>query len=246
MPSGWPTRPSVSRSVVLLGGRQPSPRRGRTGVALRGHVLTPPARPARDPAAVEDKTKLALDLKESIEIVLTGEYSAFLQAFFKPLCDILRTQVPPQLSDNAEHKLRSAVLDVLTRLPHNEALRPHISELYEVCFGVVQHDNQDNAVPAIKLLFELHKIFRGMLEPQGAQMAQFVVKVCTCRAERSIDRRSTRMPCARSTSKRPCTNTRARTHTQVHAFPAGNLLVHKQRTCYSMATHRPMARHVHR
>lgn len=126
---------------------------------------------------MEDKLKVVLELKEGIEIVLTpSEYSAFVSTFFKPFCDILRT-VPPQFADTPEHKLRSTVVDILTRLPQNEVLRNHIVELYDVCLNVTQNDNQDNALPAIKLLLDLQKSYRSFLETQASQLAQFLIKV---------------------------------------------------------------------
>ncbi|GFR40174.1 hypothetical protein Agub_g731, partial [Astrephomene gubernaculifera] len=129
-----------------------------------------------DPASsVDEKVKVASELKENIEIVLTGEYSSFLSTFFRPFCDILRT-VPPQFADTPEHKLRNNVVDILTRLPQNEALRSHIVELYDVCLNVVQTDNQDNGLPAIKLLLDLQKGFRTFLEGQGSLLAQFLMK----------------------------------------------------------------------
>lgn len=127
-------------------------------------------------AAVEDKVKVAAELKESLDIVLTAEYSAFLSTFFKPFCDILRT-VPPQFADTPEHKLRNTIIDILARLPVNEALRAYMMELYDVCLNVTQFDNQDNGLPAIKLLLDLQKTYRGYLEGQGSLLAQFLIKV---------------------------------------------------------------------
>ncbi|PNH02856.1 putative transcription-associated protein 1 [Tetrabaena socialis] len=127
---------------------------------------------------VEERVKVAAELKEGIEIVLTPEYTSFLSTFFKPFCDILRT-VPPQPSDTPEHKLRNTVLDILTRLPQNEAIRGHITELYDVCLNVTQTDNQDNGLPAIKLLLDLQKAYRGFLEAQGGLLAQFIIKCFT-------------------------------------------------------------------
>ncbi len=108
-----------------------------------------------------------------------AEYQVFLATYFKPLCDILRS-VPPQSADTPEHTLRKQVLDILTRLPPNEVIRTCVGELYEVCLNVLQTDNQENGVPAIKLMLDLQKAFRVVLEQQGAQLAQFLTKVRLC------------------------------------------------------------------
>lgn len=105
-----------------------------------------------------------------------AEYQVFLATYFKPLCDLLRS-VPPQSADTPEHTLRKQVLDILTRLPPNEVIRTCVGELYEVCLNVLQTDNQENGVPAIKLMLDLQKAFRVVLEQQGAQLAQLLTKV---------------------------------------------------------------------
>lgn len=157
-------------------GRNP----GAATAPVRGGPLTRPM-PQRcclalPHAAIEERVKLVTDLREGIEIVFTPEYPSYLQALFKPFCDILRT-VPPQLADNTEHKLRNLVLDILNRLPQNDAFKPYVGEMFEVCMAALRDDNQDNAVHAIKVVFDLHKSYRTALEPQAAQLLEFVVTV---------------------------------------------------------------------
>lgn len=40
-------------------------------------------------------------------------------------------------------------------------------------------DNQDNAVLAVKIVFDLHRTFRSQLEVQAAPFLDFVIKVST-------------------------------------------------------------------
>jgi len=62
--------------------------------------------------------------------------------------------------DNPEHKLRNVVLEVLNRLPHNEVLRPYVPELLRLALQVLGSDNEDNAIIALRIIFDLHKNFR--------------------------------------------------------------------------------------
>ena len=134
-----------------------------------------PQRLAAPSTPIEEKSKLVGDLRDSIEVVLTSEYPNFLQAFFKPFCDILRT-VPAQTSDTAEHKLRNSILDILNRLPQNDFFKPYVQEMLDVCTSTLQ-DNQDNAVIAIKMVFDLQKTYKPQLEAQAGQFLEFVCQV---------------------------------------------------------------------
>lgn len=83
-----------------------------------------------------------------------------------------------QTVDNPEHKLRNVVLEVLNRLPHNEVLRPYVPELLRLALQVLGSDNEDNAIIALRIIFDLHKNFRPHLEQQVQPFLDFVRKVC--------------------------------------------------------------------
>jgi hypothetical protein len=65
-------------------------------------------------AAVEQRLTVLTEIRESIELVHTGEYAGFLSNFLDPFLRLLQT-VPPSFMDNTEHKLRNTVLDILNR-----------------------------------------------------------------------------------------------------------------------------------
>lgn len=63
---------------------------------------------------MEQRLATVTEIRESIELVHTGEYANFLSSFLEPFLKLLRL-VPPSFTDNAEHKLRNTVLDTLNR-----------------------------------------------------------------------------------------------------------------------------------
>ena len=71
---------------------------------------------ARNLAAEERDTdarlKTATEIRDSIEIVHTSEYSNFLNAFFPVFSQILRHGTP-QFEDCPEQKLRNVLLEIL-------------------------------------------------------------------------------------------------------------------------------------
>ncbi|CAI5993061.1 unnamed protein product [Closterium sp. NIES-65] len=86
---------------------------------------------------------------------------------------------PPhaQLADNLEHKFRNVVLEVLNRLPHSEALQPYVPELLRAALTVLATDNEDNAMVALRIIFDLHKNFRPKLEHDVQPFLDFVCKI---------------------------------------------------------------------
>lgn len=61
------------------------------------------------------------------------------------------------------------ILEVFSRLPQNDNLKPYVLDLASIAHKVIGeiNDNEDNAVLCLKLLFELHKSYRGVLEQQA-------------------------------------------------------------------------------
>lgn len=138
---------------------------------LRSLTTGPPA------AGIDEKSKVASDAREVIEVVYTQEYPKYLRCFFKPFCEVLRSTTP-QFSDNSEHKLRNTILDILHRLPQTDLLKPHVPELFEVLHTrVLAVDNQENGLIAIKIVFDLQKNFRGQYEREAQPFLDYVVQV---------------------------------------------------------------------
>lgn len=129
-------------------------------------------------AACEERLKAAQEIRDTtLESCATPEgYTTWLQTFFKPCCEVLRS-VPAQLEDSAEHRLRNTVLEILTRLQPTEVFKPHVQELFDVGMVVVQSDNQDNAVLAVKMMFDLQRAYKGQMEAQAAQFLELALQV---------------------------------------------------------------------
>lgn len=86
---------------------------------------------------------------------------------------------PASFSDCTAHKLRRVVLDILNRMPNNETLRPYTADLMNVAHSVLGTDNEENALTALRIIFDLHKNFRTEAcagSCGGAAKADAVVK----------------------------------------------------------------------
>lgn len=102
--------------------------------------------------------KAATDLSERIEIVHSTEYPALLQEGLPAFTAVLQRKCTP------DDPLRKCLLEILSRLPCNEILRKHAPQLLKVAMNVLQHDYEENALLASRIIFDLHKHFRSMQE----------------------------------------------------------------------------------
>lgn len=125
---------------------------------------------------VEEKCRLVLDIKERLEVTYTAEYPNFLRAILKPLLYILAS-IPPQSANTDVHKLRVTTMQVLSRFPQSETLKPHASEIATACLAVLQQDNQECGLIAVRLYFDLQKAYRSALEGPAEKYLDFVVMV---------------------------------------------------------------------
>lgn len=141
--------------------------------------ITPPTPyplPPLQPEALEDRLRAAMELKDVSLELLTSNYSAWLETYFQPCCAVVR-KVEPQFQSNLQHQLRYAVLELLNRLPQNEVFKPHAASLFQLCLGVVRADNQDNALIANKIMFDMLKTYKAQLEPQAEKFMELVLQV---------------------------------------------------------------------
>ncbi|CAB5395404.1 unnamed protein product [Rhizophagus irregularis] len=68
------------------------------------------------------------------------------RSFDTVLKKILENEQPVFHSNSEEQKLRNLLLEVLYRLPQNEALKPYATELLQLLMGLLKVENEDNAV----------------------------------------------------------------------------------------------------
>lgn len=91
------------------------------------------------------------------------------------------TSTQPQFEDTELQKLRHSVLEVLSKLPPNEMLRPYVPKLLELCLSILNSDNQANGVLAMRMLLDLNKnLVRSNVqgfETQFSECVNFIAKV---------------------------------------------------------------------
>lgn len=95
-----------------------------------------PALAARPRAALQERRKALDVIKDSIEQLHTAQYPGFLASVFEPVSAQLTATQPQFERDSELQLLRHAALEVLSRLPANEALKQYATRLCDVCLAV--------------------------------------------------------------------------------------------------------------
>ena len=130
------------------------------------------------------------ELRDHLELLHSTEYPVMLQTLFPVFGSILKSipcqpPPPPNLlgphhhpihhpEERPEHRIRHTILEICDRLPQNEVLRPYAASLVELAMGVLLNDYEDNAILAVKIIFELHKSYRPMLADHVRPFLDFV------------------------------------------------------------------------
>ncbi|KAA8493601.1 Transcription-associated protein 1 [Porphyridium purpureum] len=123
------------------------------------------------------RLQLLTEIRDSIEIVHTAEYRRFLRRFISVFKKVLDHLIPPQEVDGIDQKSRHLVLEILNRLPHIEVTRPYVVEILQIAMTALKSENEDNAIICLKIIFDLHKSYRGTLEEHVQPILDFVKEV---------------------------------------------------------------------
>ncbi|UIZ26478.1 hypothetical protein KXD40_001859 [Peronospora effusa] len=114
------------------------------------------------------------DLYRRDEILHTPQLGRILEALFPVWKGLLQNKLPPQLHASTQNRCRKMLLQILNRLPSNETLRPYVTQLLQLLMEVLQKDNEDNALIALKTLFDLHRNYRPGLRNEVQPFLELV------------------------------------------------------------------------
>ena len=85
--------------------------------------------------------------------------------------------LPPTMLEDSNHTLRNVTLEVLNRLPTNEFTRRTWKGLLSICSHVLSVDNEENALIALRIIFDLHKNYRPDLDKKVQPFLDLVRKL---------------------------------------------------------------------
>ncbi|KAJ1736005.1 transcription-associated protein 1 [Coemansia biformis] len=110
------------------------------------------------------KQTIAHELCESLEFLQPQDYARFVAILWPVIRDLLLKTSPVFVNTAPEQKLRATLLDIVQRIPHSEVFRPIVLEVVTTLVELVKVENEDNAVVCLKTIYELHRMYRQLLE----------------------------------------------------------------------------------
>lgn len=129
-----------------------------------------------DPEVPNDaKFKGLQSISENLEnIIASPHYNVFLEHSMPIFLRMLAEIEPVFISEHPAQLLRKITLEILHRLPPNEALRNHIRSILALMFKFVETDNEENVLICLKIIIELHKQFRPAYSTEVSFVISFV------------------------------------------------------------------------
>ncbi|CEP07551.1 hypothetical protein [Parasitella parasitica] len=127
--------------------------------------------------AINLKVTIANELRDQVEVFQTAEYPKFLSTLVPVFLDLLQNEPPVFISNAPEQKLRNIILEIIYRLPQTEALKEYVPELCKALMKILRVENEDNAVVCVKIIIDLHRSFRQVLEDQVQLFLEIVQEI---------------------------------------------------------------------
>lgn len=124
---------------------------------------------------LNDALAAARELRGQIEVVHSTEYPLMLAALLPAFSTICTKTAPNGDPSSTEHRLRNTVLEVMSRMPSNEILRPHAPHLVAISLDVLKRDYEENALLACGIIFNLYKQYRSLPQDYVQPFLDFVM-----------------------------------------------------------------------
>ncbi|XP_028033958.1 transcription-associated protein 1 isoform X2 [Bombyx mandarina] len=115
-----------------------------------------------DPGAKDEiKLKAAQELSENFEVILSSpQYPQFLDHSIKIFLKILQDGEPHFIAEYNIQQVRKLILEMIHRLPISETLRQYVKSILILMLKLMEIENEENVLVALKIFMELHKQYR--------------------------------------------------------------------------------------
>ncbi|GLB33849.1 putative PI3 PI4-kinase family protein [Lyophyllum shimeji] len=115
---------------------------------------------------IDLKTKhaVAAEIREMMDTVRDTESIRAIPVLIPALLDLLRNSEVALHKDTMEYSFRRMLLEIINRLPVNEAVRPFVTPIFNCMLHVLRTDNEENGSVACKTLLDLIRGYRTLTE----------------------------------------------------------------------------------
>lgn len=144
---------------------------------LNGHLAV-----LNDPQTKDEaKLKSAQDLSDGLDqaVALPAPiYAQFLSQAMNVFLRFLQNDSRPHfIVEYNVQQVRKLLLEMIQRLPANDALKPFSKSILALCFKLLEIENEENVLVCLRIIIELHKQFRPPHSPEITQFLTFVKSI---------------------------------------------------------------------
>lgn len=112
-----------------------------------------------------------------LDTVRDSESVRALPYLIPAMLELLRSGEPSLQKESMEYQFRRVLIEIIHRLPFNEAVRSHVNVIFNCMLHVLRHDNEENGVTACKTLVDLTRNYRAYTEEGVAELASICQEV---------------------------------------------------------------------
>ncbi|XP_065666832.1 transformation/transcription domain-associated protein isoform X3 [Hydra vulgaris] len=124
----------------------------------------------------DDRLKFVQEISQCFETICSSNhYAGFLEHAIPKFLSFLKESEAYFSTDSVKQELRKLLLDIIHRIPANDSLKTHVSSILDVMFHMLNIDNEENVLVALRIIIELHKQFRPQIKPEIKMFLQFVI-----------------------------------------------------------------------
>ncbi|KAG6816156.1 hypothetical protein H0H87_008290 [Tephrocybe sp. NHM501043] len=115
---------------------------------------------------IDLKTKhaVAAEIREMIDTVRDIESIRSIPVLIPAILELLRNGDAATQKDSIEYQFRRILLEIMNRLPINEAVRPYVPQIFNCMLQILRRDNEENGSVASKTLLDLVRGYRALTE----------------------------------------------------------------------------------
>ncbi|KAL5007444.1 hypothetical protein ScPMuIL_016250 [Solemya velum] len=130
------------------------------------------------PGIVEKKLKAAQELSENFEsVVASPQYPQFLAEAIRVFCKILEEGDAQFIAEQNMQQLRKLLLEIIHRIPSNEHMKKYVQQILSLMFKLLKVENEENVLVCLRIIIELHKLYRPQMNEEIQDFLQFVKNI---------------------------------------------------------------------
>ncbi|KAI0464209.1 hypothetical protein LJB42_001813 [Komagataella kurtzmanii] len=126
----------------------------------------------------QSKHSVLSEICDSLETFNAAQdYEYFLKSLIPLFIDVLKEVPVSFVANSPENKLRNITLEILHRIPANDALQAYSNEIVDTLMELLKVENELNGILCMKAVTTLHKTFKASLQEKVHPFIDIVIEI---------------------------------------------------------------------